>query len=350
MSAINKLQVFPENFKIGNSTFLELLKNNSGQEGPQGPQGVKGDQGNQGIQGVKGDKGDQGDQGIQGVKGDKGDQGDQGIPGPQGPSTINMLQYSFPMETQKFPEPFFICGTNKKINSSSLTGNFNTPTQFTNNHVFIDIITIVATNPGIDCTITITGTKVSESNQTPTAGSEVITFTATNNTGYQSLAKFYEITSITYTNFNSIVYDLYRFGYIDFSNSNIKINGYRSEILGDLNSGKADITLKLLRIKQNGPTTEKIYLENIEIDSTNTGGTITDYNRGTRGYTSGVCLWPENTFFVFKMTDFNTYFTSDENYIYGNNNEGLIIEIDSTNLGPNDGPHFINIQVFYEYL
>lgn len=50
------------------------------------------------------------------------------------------------------------------------------------------------------------------------------------------------------------------------------------------------------------------------------------------------------------MTDFNTYFTNQENYINGNNNEGLIIKIDSTNLGPGNGPRFINIQVYYEYI
>ena len=49
------------------------------------------------------------------------------------------------------------------------------------------------------------------------------------------------------------------------------------------------------------------------------------------------------------MTDFNTYFINEENFIYGNNNEGLLIRIDSTNLGPSDGPRFITIQIYFEY-
>ena len=48
------------------------------------------------------------------------------------------------------------------------------------------------------------------------------------------------------------------------------------------------------------------------------------------------------------MTDFNTYFTNQENYIEGGNNEGIIIKINSLNLGPSKGPRFINIQVYYE--
>lgn len=42
------------------------------------------------------------------------------------------------------------------------------------------------------------------------------------------------------------------------------------------------------------------------------------------------------------MTDFDTYFTNQENYIEGGNNEGILIKIDSSNLGPNNGPRFIN--------
>ena len=49
------------------------------------------------------------------------------------------------------------------------------------------------------------------------------------------------------------------------------------------------------------------------------------------------------------MTDFNTYFTNQENYIEGNNNEGIIIKLDSTNLGDNNGPRFFKLQLYYEY-
>jgi hypothetical protein len=50
------------------------------------------------------------------------------------------------------------------------------------------------------------------------------------------------------------------------------------------------------------------------------------------------------------MTDFDTYFTSQENYCYGEQNGGFILQIKSSNLGPPNGPRFFKIQVYYEFI
>lgn len=275
-----------------------------------------------------------------------------------------MLQYSLSMERSNFPEPFYICGINKQVNTELLTSDFSTATSFTNNHAYIEISTITPNDANRNCKITVTGTRVTEDTKQPQPNySETIMFSAQNNSSYQTLAKFYDVTNIdvrsSESNIQLINYNLYILGYVDFLNSNVRITGYRSEILGDLNSSNADIRLSLHRIKQNGSVTNTIFIEDIEIDGnggSSNNGKIIDHirtnplNDRTYEVTSTAKLWPDDTFFVLKMTDFNTYFTNQENYINGNNNEGLIIKIDSTNLGPGNGPRFINIQVYYEYI
>jgi hypothetical protein len=386
---VNNLQVTQSDIRIGETTLSNLLEDNKGPPGPEGPpgprgprglkgdtgakgdtgdKGATGDQGINGDTGAKGDTGDKGatgDQGIKGdtgAKGDTGDKGDKGDKGDQGPSAVNLLQYSFSMERANFPEPFYAAGVCNNISKGETT-NYITAFSARNNHLFIIIKTITPINPLEYCTIQITGTQVTEDTKIANPNyTESIIFTAsTTNKSYQTIAKFYDITKISIdhigSNISSIDYDIDVLGYVDFLNNNVRIIGYRSEILGDLNSGKADFRLTLIRIKQNGSSTEKFNIEDIEIDSTNTNGDIIDHLRNIpsggsydRSYTvtSGASLWPDNSYFVLKMTDFNTYFTNQENYIEGGNNEGLLIKIDSSNLGPNDGPRFFNIQVYYE--
>ena len=264
------------------------------------------------------------------------------------------------MERSDFPEPFYIAGVFSDVSSNETT-NYNTVFSARNNHILLTVNSITPSDVNLQCSIKVTGTKISESNKIAVPNfTETITFDATNNTKYQTLAKFYDITLISInhvnSNINSINYNIDVLGYVDFLNSNVKITGYRSEILGDLNSGNADIRLSLIRIKQNDPVTTLLNIEDIEIDGNFEGsnkGKIIDYQRTgsynrTYEVTSGADLWPSKSYFVLKMTDFNTYFTNQENYIEGGNNEGILIKIDSSNLGPNNGPRFINIQVYYE--
>ena len=49
-----------------------------------------------------------------------------------------------------------------------------------------------------------------------------------------------------------------------------------------------------------------------------------------------------------KQTDFNTYFTSNENVILGTIDEGIIIKVESTDLGAPNGPQYISLIIYYE--
>jgi hypothetical protein len=125
--------------------------------------------------------------------------------------------------------------------------------------------------------------------------------------------------------------------------------------LGDDNSDGADITL-ILRKVDNGASvsTAIIDLENITfnvplkqiVDNLRTGVGV------DRSYTmpGGTSLWPQNTDFVLKQTDFDTYFGTGENIILGTANEGIIIKVESTDLGAPNGPQYISLIVYYEPL
>jgi hypothetical protein len=62
---------------------------------------------------------------------------------------------------------------------------------------------------------------------------------------------------------------------------------------------------------------------------------------------AGADLWPTDATFVFKQTDFDTYFTSDQNVINGASNGGLIIKLISTGFGGSNGPRYANITIYY---
>ena len=142
------------NFKIGNKTLLELLENNKGPQGPTGPTGPT---------------------------------------GPQGPN-VNSLQYSFSMERSDFPEPFYIAGVFSDVSSNEIT-NYTTAFSARNNHILLTINSITPVDSNSQCSIKVTGTKVNESTKVADKNfTETITFDASNNIKYKSLAKFYNIT------------------------------------------------------------------------------------------------------------------------------------------------------------
>lgn len=290
---------------------------------------------------------------IQGPKGDTGATGPQGPQGPPGDTNGSTLQYTVTMERNNFPNEFVIAGVDPSSNiATGQTGNYTTDFGVLNNHVYLTINSITATDPAQSCQITITGTSLSESTAVPISGdTEVITFTASNNTSYQSIKKWLEVTSIALTtNISSINYDIALLGYVDFLNEDVIIKGYRAEILGDYDGTTADITLNIRRIKQNGSATNTITLEDITVDG-DIDQVVDNLRTGSnnRSYTmTGGKLWPADSNFVLKQTDFNTYFTGEENYVYGSNNEGIIIKM-SGDLGPNNGPRFISLSVYFNY-
>ena len=259
------------------------------------------------------------------------------------------------MERSDFPDEFFIAGEIKEI-ATGQSGDYTTAFSALNNHILLEVESLQVSSSD-DVTFLVTGTKVNESTKTPISNyTEIITILHEDNKKYQTLSKFYDITNISIShnsNFQSIDYDIRLIGYVDFLNTDVKITGYRAEILGDLNGPNADITLSLFSIKQSNTELLVTPIEQIKIDGSS-NQIIDDIRSGkyNRNYTitSGASLWPANSQFVLKMTDFDTYFTNQENYCLGTQNGGFVLAISSSNLGPNNGPRFFKIQVYYEYL
>ena len=169
---------------------------------------------------------------------------------------------------------------------------------------------------------------------------------------YQSVKKWLCITSIEFTNVSTIEYDLQVLGYIDFLNKDFKVIGYRGECLGDDNSDTSDITLIIRKIDENG-FTSIIDLENLTVDGNN-NQIIDNVRSGTfdRSYTMpvGISLWPPNSDYVFKQTDFDSYFSGGENVIEGTKNEGILLKLESTDLGAPNGPTYFDIQLYIQLL
>lgn len=286
-----------------------------------------------------------------------GQQGAQGAQGATGASGVQSLQFTLSLEQSGGGTEFIIAGVDDTIASGQNTASYNTPFGVYNNHLCLDISTLVRTIPGNDVVITITGTSISESTAVPIAGdNEIITITSgisiPNN--FQSIKKWLYISEITFSNISSILYDVRVLGYIDFLNTDVSLTGYRAEVLGDDNSNGADITL-IIRKVDNGTSTITNILDIENITINNPLNQIVDNLRSginDRSYTmpGGTSLWPQNTDFVIKQTDFNSYFTAGENVISGSGDEGIIIKVESTDLGAPNGPQYISLMVYYEPL
>ena len=319
---------------------------------PIGAQGAQGDTGATGPIGPIGPSG-----GAQGAQGAQGLQGAQGAQGATGASGVQSLQFTLSLEQSGGGTEFIIAGVDDTIASGQNTASYNTPFGVYNNHLCLDISTLVRTIPGNDVVITITGTSISESTAVPIAGdNEIITITSgisiPNN--FQSIKKWLYISEITFSNISSILYDVRVLGYIDFLNTDVSLTGYRAEVLGDDNSNGADITL-IIRKVDNGTSTITNILDIENITINNPLNQIVDNLRSginDRSYTmpGGTSLWPQNTDFVIKQTDFNSYFTAGENVISGSGDEGIIIKVESTDLGAPNGPQYISLMVYYEPL
>ena len=258
------------------------------------------------------------------------------------------------MEQSGVSNSFVLAGVNDEIFTSLTSLTYTTPFSVYNNHVYIIINSIAAS--GIP-TVTVTGTVISESTAVPVPDSEIITLDNTVN-NYQTLKKFLKVTEISFANVININYNINVLGYVDFLNTNVKIIGYRAELLGDANSYKSDLTLIIEKIKQLNGNTSIETMENIEIDGTN--DVVTDNFRTgiyDRSYPypspSGTLnrLWPENVNYIAKQTDFDTYFngggTITTNTVDGSANEGIIVRV-TFNTTPPNGCRYISWQIYYQ--
>ena len=335
-----------------------------GPEGPQGPEGPPGADGQTVLNGVvdpttEGNDGDfyinTATETIFGPKTGGAWGAGTSLVGPPGPagSSLQTLQYSINLDIRSVSNEFFFVGVNDSV-ATLQNGDFTTPFSAYNNHVYLKIIAAsVSGTPSVS----ITGTAISESTGIPTNTTETFNLNPTAVGEYQSINKWYVVTSITFTNTTPSNYDISVLGYLDFLNTDVKIIGYRMEILGDDNSSNSDINFQIIKV-DNGTDNiiSLIDLENITIDGNggaNGTGQITDVLRSSRDFTmpTGTNLWPAGTDFVIKQTDFDTFFTSDQNHILGSSNEGILVKISSSqDFDSGNAPRYIAVYIFYENL
>lgn len=236
--------------------------------------------------------------------------------------------------------------------TSGETGDYVTDFAVSNNHVNI-LVNTITTGGGI----IITGDSVDESTGLVTLGdTEVITVDTTAAQCYQSIKKWWSVTNIDITTGTivSIDYDVLVVGYTDFGNTDFKIVGYRIDAFAQGSSG--DFAFVLTKVNDDGAGKASfIELENIGIDSGNAGDQIIDNLRtggNDRSYDPPVSqLWGDDTTIVFKITDFDTYFSADENHIEAaTKNEGFIIRMEGSPSGGITNVDWITIRIDYEFI
>ena len=232
------------------------------------------------------------------------------------------------------PSPAYLLGINSAIFTGQ-TATDSTERAMGNNHLCIRVNTI--TGSGV---ITVTGDLISESDGTVTLGvTEDITVDATGD--YQTDKKWWIITGIVIPGgISAINYDIVRLGYWDHSNEDFRIIGYRVEIT-PTNVTQADFRLQIYKVQDDG--NKKVTIVTMEdISISGTTAWITDTKRSARDYSNaGSTQFRVGMPSVLKMTDFDTYFSSDENKLEGEfKNEGIIIKIIWDNIDFIDGVLF----------
>lgn len=204
--------------------------------------------------------------------------------------------------------------------ATGLTADFSTDTSLSNQHVGLIVNSIVGTY-----TCTVNGTSISEVNAVPTASdTEVFTIDATGR--YQTLKKWYLITSVAFTGGTSIDYDLQKLGYWDWSNANFQLIGFRADLR--IAGTNPDIRITIYHVKNTGDNKyELLALEDFGIDSTGVNGEWVDHIRTSsedRSYTMPVELADNNSMNVIKCTDYSSYWGRDS-IVQGASSEGIII-------------------------
>jgi len=216
---------------------------------------------------------------------------------------------------------FLVTGENR-VQSSNETSSYTTRFSLGNQHLSLYINSL--SSGGV---VHVSGSFISENTGVPMWGTETITVPSATSY-YQTNKKWLEIVSIDTSNLSGEDYDVRIIGYLDMGNRDFTINGYRVEFRSAGNN--PDVSILIQKVQDDGSgAMSLVAIENMGIDSTVSGGTITDGIRtdaDNRGYTFGSEAWDNNTMFVFKQLDFNTYFTNDENILEGSSkNEGLLI-------------------------
>ena len=267
------------------------------------------------------------------------------------PQEIDVLQtkvYTSPL-TGVVDSIFPMVGTIREVGAGE-TGDVATDFPVSNQHAYIYVNSITT---GGD--IVITGTILSEGTAVPSAGiTETITVDTSTDQYYQTSRKWWEITNIDVTSGTivSIDYDYGVVGYPDMANRNFKLIGYRLDAYSS--SSNADFSLIIYKVQDDGSgKMSLVTIEDMGVDSGSAGNQISDNLRtgaDDRSYNPTVTsIWLDNTNLVFKMLDFDTYFSSDENiFESATKNEGYIIRIEGEPVGGISGVDFISLELFYK--
>lgn len=210
--------------------------------------------------------------------------------------------------------------------ASGEVGDYATDFPLSNNHLSLQINSLTGSGD-----ITITGTSLSESTAIPITGdTEVLTIDATGR--YQTDKKWWEVTNIDIpVGISAIDYDIEVVGYPDFGNTDFRLVGYRVEAYAQGND--PDFGFEIYKVQDNGNKKwELVTLESIGVDANNAGNQIVDSLRAganDRSYNpSSSDIWLNDTTFVFKQFDFDSYFSNDENkFESSTKNEGIIVSL-----------------------
>ena len=267
------------------------------------------------------------------------------------PQEIDVLQtkvYTSPL-SGVVDSVFPMVGTIREVDAAE-TGDVTVDFPVSNQHAYIYVNSITT---GGD--IVITGTTLNEGTQVPSAG-QTETLTVDTSTGqyYQTHKKWWEITNIDVTSGTivSINYDYGVVGYPDIGNRNFKLIGYRCDAYSS--SALADFRIIIYKVQDDGSgKMSLVTIENMGVDSGSAGDQIIDSLRtgaNDRTYNPSVSnIWLDNTNLVFKMLDFETYFSSDENiFESATKDEGYIIRIEGAPTGGISGVDFISLELFYK--
>ena len=257
----------------------------------------------------------------------------------------------YPGQTNS-PVEAFITGKTFLEKPSRIT-NIPIGERFGAQHNYIMIKVLAITTGG---TITIAGTSANDVTSVPIIGNtEIITIDTTLNQMYKTVNLWLEITTITITGggITGLTYETWTVAQNSLLSRDFVIDGYRLETVAGTTGSKSDIRWFIEKIQDDGDKKMQIVpLEDIMID--NETNQITDFVRsGSRNYTatSPADIWPDESTYLFQQSDFNSYFTLNENYIYGQSkNEGIVLRITGNTLGGPSGTPYIHLQLSYYYL
>jgi hypothetical protein len=229
---------------------------------------------------------------------------------------------------------FELMGTNHTL-ASGRTSSIDVVRTLGNQHCAIRVNSITGNDD-----ITIIGASISEANQVPIVGdTEILPVDAIGL--YQTNKKWLDITNVVIgAGITEINYDIISLGYFDMGNKNTIIDGYRADIR--VSGRDSDLAIQIFKVQDDGNKKCSIVeIEHYGFDSDDVANTtdFVDFLRtgaNDRTYQS-LKEFPNNEVACFKILDFSTYFTNDENVFESSNKaEGIIVQFTGCNLAGDD--------------